>query len=294
MNFSKLIYLGILISLLFAACAKPIADFTYTGNTNHAPIKIDFQNKSSEAEAYDWNFGDGATSSDPSPSHEYKESGNYTVTLIAKKGKKTKTIEKQIQVEAPEHCLVEIETDYGNMIAILYDATPGHRDNFIKLVEEEFYDGIIFHRIINGFMIQGGDPNSKNAKPNAQLGSGGPGYQIPAEFVDSLIHVKGALAAARTNNPKKESSGSQFYIVQGKPLSDGELNMMEARQDARYTKEQREAYRTLGGTPQLDREYTVFGRVIKGLEVIDKIAAVRTGNRDRPVKDVKMKIRAIR
>ena len=180
------------------------------------------------------------------------------------------------------------------MIAILYDATPGHRDNFIKLVEEEFYDGIIFHRIINGFMIQGGDPNSKNAKPNAQLGSGGPGYQIPAEFVDSLIHVKGALAAARTNNPKKESSGSQFYIVQGKPLSDGELNMMEARQDARYTKEQREAYRTLGGTPQLDREYTVFGRVIKGLEVIDKIAAVRTGNRDRPVKDVKMKIRAIR
>lgn len=294
MNFSKLIYLVVLISLLFAACAKPIADFTYSGNTNHAPIKIDFQNKSSKAETYDWSFGDGATSSDPSPSHEYKESGKYTVTLVAKKGEKSRSIKKQVQIEAPENCLIEIQTDYGNMIAVLYDATPGHRDNFIKLVEEEFYDGIIFHRVINGFMIQGGDPKSKNAKPNAQLGSGGPGYQIPAEFVDSLVHVKGALAAARTNNPKKESSGSQFYIVQGKPLSDRELNMMEARQDARYTKEQREAYQTLGGTPQLDREYTVFGRVIQGLDVIDKIAAVRTGNADRPVKDVTMKIRAIR
>jgi len=294
MNCRKSIYLGILISLLLSACAKPIADFTYSGNPDHAPIKIDFENKSSQAETYDWNFGDGATSSDPSPSHEYKESGNYTVTLIAKKGKKTKSIEKQIQVEAPEDCLVEIETDYGNMIAILYDATPGHRDNFIKLVEEEFYDGILFHRVISGFMIQGGDPKSKNCTANTQLGSGGPGYRIPAEFVDSLVHVKGALAAARTNNPKKESSGSQFYIVQGKPLSDGELNMMEARQDARYTKEQREKYRTQGGTPQLDRQYTVFGQVIKGLDVIDKIAAVRTGNGDRPVKDVKMKIRAIR
>jgi peptidyl-prolyl cis-trans isomerase B (cyclophilin B) len=179
----------------------------------------------------------------------------------------------------------------------LSDETPQHRDNFIKLAEEGYYDGLIFHRVINGFMIQGGDPNSRNAAPGAQLGSGGPGYQVPAEFVDDLVHVKGAIAAARTGdnvNPQKMSSGSQFYIVHGKPMTEQELTMMESRKGIRYTPAQREAYLTHGGTPFLDRDYTVFGQVIEGLEVIDKIAASATDRGDRPKEDITMKIVVIK
>ena len=183
------------------------------------------------------------------------------------------------------------------MTVQLSNATPLHRDNFIKLAEEGYLDGMLFHRVIEGFMIQGGDPDSKKAKPNQALGMGGPGYTIPAEFVDSLVHVKGALSAARQGdqvNPEKRSSGSQFYIVQGKPLTKDELDMIEARKGIRYTKDQREAYLNIGGTPFLDRDYTVFGHVIKGIDVIDKIAAEETGAQDRPVKDIKMKIRVIK
>ena len=200
-----------------------------------------------------------------------------------------------VQITAPERCLVEIETDFGTMTAELYNSTPKHRDNFIKLAEEGYYNDLLFHRVINGFMIQGGDPNSRNAPAGQMLGSGGPNYQIPAEFVDTLAHVKGALAAARTNNPEKKSSGSQFYIVQGGgPVNEQMLNQIEASKGFHYTPEQREQYQSLGGTPFLDRDYTVFGRVIKGLEVIDKIAATQTSAGDRPVKDVKMKMRVIK
>jgi peptidyl-prolyl cis-trans isomerase B (cyclophilin B) len=219
------------------------------------------------------------------------------VKLKAKKGKKEKVTEKRIVIDAPIDCLVEIETDFGKMTVQLYNSTPQHRDNFIKLVEDGFYDGLLFHRVIEGFMIQGGDPNSKNAKANSRLGSGGPGYTIPAEFVDSLIHVKGALSAARQGdqvNPEKRSSGSQFYIVQGRTMTEEELGILGGRKGIRYTKDQREAYTTLGGTPFLDRDYTVFGRVIDGLDVIDKIAAVETQPGDRPKKDVKMKMRVIK
>lgn len=189
---------------------------------------------------------------------------------------------------------VIIETEYGNMKVLLYDKTPQHRDNFVKLVKENYYDDLLFHRIIPGFMIQGGDPNSRNAPAGQQLGGGGPGYQVPAEFVDEYIHVKGALAAARTGdnvNPEKKSSGSQFYIVQGKVTSDQELNQFEQRKNFTYTPEQRNQYRTQGGAPFLDRDYTVFGQVVEGLDVIDKIAAVQTAPGDRPVRDVKMKIK---
>ena len=144
-------------------------------------------------------------------------------------------------------------------------------------------------------MVQGGDPNSRGAKPGQQLGFGGPSYKVPAEFVDSLVHVKGSLAAARDGNPQKASSASQFYIVQGSgPIGDDQLNMLEAQKGFRYSSEQREAYKTLGGTPFLDRDYTVFGRIIEGLEIVDKIAGVKTGPNDRPVEDVKMKIRVIK
>lgn len=195
-----------------------------------------------------------------------------------------------------DKCRVEIRTEYGNMVVELYDGTPQHRDNFIKLAEEGYYDGLLFHRVIKQFMIQGGDPNSRNAAPGQPLGMGGPDYTIPAEFVDSLIHLKGALAAARTGdqvNPQKRSSGSQFYIVQGQPLTEDMLTMIEARKGFRYTKAQRDAYLQYGGTPFLDRDYTVFGRIVEGLDVIDKIAAVPTDRQDRPEKDVSMSIKVV-
>jgi cyclophilin family peptidyl-prolyl cis-trans isomerase len=160
-----------------------------------------------------------------------------------------------------------IHTDYGDMKGILYNETPKHRDNFVKLVKSGYYDGTLFHRVIPGFMIQGGDPDSKTAKPGQMLGMGGPGYTIPAEFNTKLLHKKGALAAARRggpSNPEKASSGSQFYIVEAEK-----------------------------GTHQLDNDYTVFGEITDGLEVISKIAAVPRDKSDRPLKDVKMTIKLV-
>ena len=240
--------------------------------------------------------------------------------------------------------LVTISTPAGDMQAVLYDRTPKHKANFVKLAEEGYFDSTLFHRVIKEFMIQGGDPNSKGAKPNITLGEGGPGYTIDAEFVPELYHRKGALAAARqgdAQNPERASSGSQFYIVVGKTYTDDELLTMEydmntvysyfqkylqsgkdsgmlaTFQEKRYnssptdlinyivqqislleeeydvtiehnplTAEQRTIYKTEGGTPHLDRTYTVFGQVIAGLAVLDKLSAVKTGPSDRPVEDI--------
>lgn len=193
--------------------------------------------------------------------------------------------------------LVEIKTDYGTMIVKLYDSTPLHRDNFIKLVKEKFYDSLLFHRVIEGFMIQGGDPQSKNADSGTVLGNGeAPGDLIPAEFRNNLMHKKGALAMARTDNPEKASSNCQFYIVQGKPVDDNFLNQVECnvRQSGNagffYNDAERKIYKTVGGTPFLDQNYTVFGEVIKGLDVIDKIAVVEKDGNDRPLVNIQMKM----
>lgn len=187
---------------------------------------------------------------------------------------------------------VVIETNHGKMQIQLYDETPMHCENFLKLVNEEFYNGQLFHRVIKNFMIQAGDPNTKNAQPGVLYGSGGPSYTIPAEFVPVYFHKKGALAAARQGdnvNPQKESSGSQFYIVQGKKFSDEELNAFEQRGlHIPFTPEQREIYKTIGGSPHLDYSYTVFGEVIEGLEVIDKIASLPTDPNNRPIQDAKI------
>jgi peptidyl-prolyl cis-trans isomerase B (cyclophilin B) len=284
----------LLVFTLTSCAVRPKAGFTVPAKKFTAPVEVQFTNTSQQAEGYEWDFGDGAISMDASPTHKYGHSGNYAVTLKAKKGSKSVIQKQMIQVTAPERCLVEIETEFGIMLAELYNTTPKHRDNFTKLAEEGFFNDLLFHRVISGFMIQGGDPTSRDAKPGQSLGFGGPSYLIPAEFADSLVHLKGAIAAARTNNPKKESSGSQFYIVQGGPVTEQMLNQMEQMKGFHYTPEQRKAYLTDGGTPQLDRDYTVFGHVIKGLDVIDKIAATQVGQGDRPVKDVKMKIRVIK
>ena len=195
----------------------------------------------------------------------------------------------------PKNQYVKISTSKGEVIIKLYNETPLHRDNFIKLAKEGFYDGTIFHRVIKAFMIQGGDPNSRNAKPDATLGDGGPDYKVPAEFRDSLFHKKGVLAAARDNNPEKASSSSQFYLVQGKVYTDEQLNTLEKnRLQHKIPDYQRNVYKTIGGVPHLDRNYTVYGEVVKGLEMIDTIAAVPTGKADRPTEDVKMTITVLK
>lgn len=187
--------------------------------------------------------------------------------------------------------LVTLQTDFGTMKLILFDDTPLHKANFIKLAEDKFYDGLLFHRIIERFMIQGGDPNSKDAKPGQKLGSGGDNLErIPFEFTSNHVHRKGALAAARDNNPEKKSSACQFYIVQGKTFTDDELNALAAKNKMEYTTAQRRDYMILGGTPHLDNNYTVFGQVIDNLPVVDLIAKQSKDKADRPTSDIKMKI----
>lgn len=177
---------------------------------------------------------------------------------------------------------VKMKTSLGDVTLVLYDDTPIHRDNFIKLVKENFYDGILFHRVIQQFMIQGGDPTTRVDKPGPQLGT------IPAEFRPNHWHKKGALAAARTDNPQKASSGSQFYIVVGRPCSVNELNQMEASgTHPKFTEEQRKVYTTVGGTPHLDYTYTVYGEVTEGLDIVDKIALVPC-SATKPITPVKI------
>ncbi|MCF8302816.1 MAG: peptidylprolyl isomerase [Bacteroidales bacterium] len=247
---------------------------------------------------------------------------------------------------------VKIKTDYGNMIVKLHDETPKHSENFVKLAKEGYYDSTLFHRVIDGFMIQGGDPDSKGAAPGQQLGEGGPGYKLEAELKEGLFHKKGAIAAARQGdqmNPEKKSSGSQFYIVDGKTYTDEELNKVEEQMNLKkkqqlfmdmiqnegnqhiqqrlqkyrqnqnreafqslvdsiepvlekrlqekgkftFTEEQRKAYKNVGGAPHLDGNYTVFGQVVEGLNVIDSIATVETDRMDRPKEDIMIKMEVV-
>ena len=221
--------------------------------------------------------------------------GQVKKKAISKPAKKVykKPVVKTIVKRIPG-TRVRITTDSGVIIVRLYDKTPRHRDNFIKLVNEHFYDSVLFHRVITGFMIQGGDPESRHAVPGAMLGNGDVGYTIPAEFDSTLFHKRGALAAARTNNPEKASSGCQFYIVQGRLFTDAELNAKELQMGRKYTPVQRIIYKTVGGTAQLDMDYTVFGETESGLEVIDKIAGAARDANDRPIGDIHMKMEIVK
>lgn len=190
---------------------------------------------------------------------------------------------------------IRITTDSGIIVLKLYDSTPLHRDNFVKLVKQGFYDSLMFHRVIPQFMIQGGDPGSKYAQAGAMLGSGGGDMErIPAEFVGSYIHKKGALAAARDGNPEKKSSACQFYIVDGDIITDEMLNQIESQTGKKYTEAQRVIYKTKGGTPRLDNNYTVFGETVSGLDVISKIANVEKDGANRPTADLRMKMEIIK
>lgn len=192
---------------------------------------------------------------------------------------------------------VMMYTTHGDIRIRLSDSTPLHRDNFLVLVKKRFYDGILFHRVIQDFMIQAGDPGTKQTGTEKPAGAGGPGYTIPAEFRAGLFHRKGAIAAARTGdqvNPQRASSGSQFYIVQGRTFTDGGLDSVELYrlEGRKIPSDQRAVYKTVGGTPHLDMQYTVFGEVVQGLDVVDRIAAVPTSKgtgRDKPIDDVRIR-----
>jgi cyclophilin family peptidyl-prolyl cis-trans isomerase len=203
------------------------------------------------------------------------------------------TAAKKTSVSEPHQVRVMLTTDYGSMVLRLYDKTPLHRDNFVKLARQHFFDSLLFHRVIRDFMIQGGDPESKYAKQGSRLGEGALKYTIPAEFDTAFFHKKGALAAAReadAENPKKSSSSTQFYIVQGKTFADAEMDRMEEKLHIKIPENHRAIYRTIGGIPFLDMNYTVFGEVISGFDVIDKIAAAPKDNNDRPLQNIRMKI----
>lgn len=199
--------------------------------------------------------------------------------------------------------VVEIITSEGNIYIWLYDDTPLHRDNFLKLAKDGYYDKTKFHRIIKDFMIQAGDPNTKETSLKDQWGQGGPGYTIDAEIRPEHYHKKGVIAAARMGdqaNPQRASSGSQFYIVQGTKYNAQSLDYIEKQirtstknMDFRFTDEMRRTYEEVGGAPHLDMQYTVFGEVIDGLEVVDKIASLQTGAQDKPVQDVEIDINVL-
>ena len=189
-----------------------------------------------------------------------------------------------------QNAMILLETSLGNIKIELFNDTPVHRDNFMKLVNEGFYDGILFHRVIQGFMIQTGDPESKTAEAGARLGSGGPGYTLPAEIVPSHYHKRGAIAAARTGdqgNPQRRSSGSQFYIVDGTKTPVSTLKQY-ARYGFEFSEEQLKDYEEIGGAPTLDAQYTVFGQVVEGMDVVDKIANAEKDSADRPKQDIKI------
>jgi peptidyl-prolyl cis-trans isomerase B (cyclophilin B) len=198
---------------------------------------------------------------------------------------------------AQKRAQVLIQTEVGDIVVELYNETPKHRDNFIRLVKDGFYNGTLFHRVIPDFVIQGGDPDSKKACAGQPLGDGGPGYTVPAEFVKGLFHKKGALAAAREPdavNPKKASSGSQFYIVQGEVYDREVLAALEKRMGTSFGEEELKTYTTIGGKADLDGGYTVFGEVVKGLELVEKIASAKRDKHNRPLADISMKVTLIK
>ena len=221
-------------------------------------------------------------------------------TAVKSKTTESPVTEKKEEAEKPnpntaDNIKVKITTSVGTIIIKLYDSTPKHRDNFVKLVKAGFYDSLLFHRVIQGFMIQGGDPMSKTAVEGAMLGMGGGEMErIPAEFNKNIIHKKGALCAARDGNPTKASSACQFYLVQGNVSNEGDLFNMEQSKGISYSAEQKNLYKTVGGTPFLDMDYTVFGETISGLNIIDKIALMKTDGNNRPLVNVMMKMELVK
>lgn len=260
----KLFYANILALLLLISCNRddvkpqPEGSFVYAYSEN--PREIKFTASGSNINTWTWDFGDGKTAEGQEVTHIYDSSGEFTVTLTVGNDAGTKPHTKQVRVVDK---IIEIKTSFGDMYMWLYDQTPKHKANFLKLADEDFFDGTTFHRIIQAFVIQGGDPNSKDSDPNND-GSGGPGYTIPAEITPTLKHIYGAVGAARLSNdvnPNRESSGSQFYVV---------VNT--------------------AGTPHLNNEYTVFGFVMKGMDIATTISKQPKDSNNRPNDNIVMDV----
>lgn len=279
-------YFFLLFSCLFFwQCAKPIAAFVQKADTNLVvPAKVYFENTSENVSSYSWEIDGKPHSSDKHLEHTFYDSGKHTVVLLAKEGNKTTRKESQIYVEAPSYCTVLIKTSLGDLVVELDEKTPGHLKNFSELVESGFYNGIFFHRIIDDFMVQGGGNENRNSgKRLADPPT------VPHEINNELLHYKGALAAARMPddmNPEKASNGSQFYIVDGRSLDADKMEKIQAEKIFDYSAEQIEKYIALGGAPQLDGEYTVFGFLISGFDVLDEMATTDTDKYDKPLEDI--------
>jgi cyclophilin family peptidyl-prolyl cis-trans isomerase len=288
----NLTFMCILTTILLSSCAKPMVDFITKGGGVQVPAKVKFDNTTVSAERFEWNFGDGHSSNEVSPTHRYISSGNYDVSLTAYKNGKKKTITKRVSLTTPEQCLVELSTSLGDITLLLYDVTPRHREHFLDMAQKGIVDSTIFHRVINGFMVQGGELTTK---PKGDLETRKKDLlfsqiKLYPELVDTLIHEKGTLAAARMPdnvNPQKLSSPTQFYIVHGTTLNESMINK-NAGTNTALSKELIQRYLKNGGSPQLDGEYTIFGKVIFGLDVVDKIANAPTNQDDKPIKDIKI------
>lgn len=280
----KKIYYLLVSTLLIASCSKPTAEFLINADDNQAPALINFKNLSKNSESYIWSINEDVVSEDETLEHLFLESGRYDIQLKALKDGKIASQTKPVFIDAPKNCSVYIETSLGAMTFVLSELTPNHRDNFLDLIEKKYYNGLSFHRVIDGFMIQGGDNKTRKTKDRFKFKE-----QIPSEFNKEHFHYKGALAAARMPddiNPDKMSSGTQFYIVDGVELSIDAIKNHEASKLFSYTVDQKKRYLESGGAPQLDGEYTVFGYLIDGFDVLEKISKIETGEMNVPLKEV--------
>lgn len=273
--------LGLVLCTLLSACAKPISQFRTVSTDFTAPATIEFENLSTGADSYAWKVDSQYISDSNNFNHIFLSSGRHTIELVSSTGSKENISSQDIFIQAPSECLVYMMTSLGPLLFSLSDKTPIHRDNFLDLIASSYYDGIKFHRVINGFMIQAGDPKTNDISQKISHKK-----EIQEEINTGLMHYKGALAAARMPdniNPDRASSGTQFYVVEGQSLTAEAIEKHGYSKLFDYTEEQKLKYIQEGGAPQLDGEYTVFGHLIDGYDTLEAISNAATDSRDNPI-----------
>ena len=279
-------FLALICCIALWQCKSPVVTFqqSNTEASYEIPSRIHFENKSENITSQVWKVNGNPVSTDKDLDYTFFNSGRHTIELEARSGNKVIHRQQEIIIHPTEYCQVLIRTSEGDLVVRLNENTPDHLQQFISLVEDGYYNGIYFHRVIDDFMIQGGDNKSRQSgKRRAEPES------IAHEISSDRLHYRGALAAARLPdnvNPEKRSSGSQFYIVDGQSFTEEQFERTQSNLAMDYSEEQIEKYIELGGSPQLDGEYTVYGRLIYGFDVLDKIAEAATDNLDKPIKDI--------
>jgi len=283
----KISIFSTILCLSLLQCAYPVAHFEVDSTNLSAPAVVRTKNTSRNATSYEWRLNDVLITDASNFTHTFLESGIFKLQLIASKGTKQNDFSEIIEVKAPERCQVYMNTSKGSMIFELSEATPGHLSNFVSLIENGYYIDLAFHRVLDGFVIQIGDQKTR-LDPSIIISHE---EVIPQEISAGLIHLRGALAAARMPdeiNPEKASSGSQFYIVDGHNLTLDDIKNYEATKQLNYTEDQINSYLKQGGSPQLDQEYTVFGYMKSGFDVLELISQVSTDQKDKPLEDVRI------